>query len=128
MRVSHAVFETPCLHRRHGTILLLQGEVRRLREDKMGGGGAMQPGERRERQGKRLRQSGCGGGDIRQTPREPKDPGVTAGWAASRCSSEGKCTVDNKDGRQNSIAPPNFKEGDIDCDPDQTKPDWSYSY
>lgn len=49
-----------------------------------------------------------------QTPREPrmkeKDPGVTAGWVASRCSSEGKGTIDNKDGRQNSTAPPNFKE------------------
>lgn len=38
MRVSHAVFEMPCLHRQHGAMLLLQGEVRRLREGKMGGG------------------------------------------------------------------------------------------
>lgn len=91
----------------------------------------MQSGERRARQGKGLRQCGCGGGGIQQTPRGPKvkekDPGVTAGWATSRCSSEGTCTVDNKDGRQNSTAPPNFKEGDVDCDPDQTKPYWSSS-
>lgn len=38
MRVSQVVFEMPCLHRQHGAVLLLQGEVRRLREGKMRGG------------------------------------------------------------------------------------------
>lgn len=39
MRVSHVVFEIPCLHRQNGAMLLLEREVRRLREDKLGGGG-----------------------------------------------------------------------------------------
>lgn len=33
--MSHVVFEIPCLHR---AMLLLEGEVRRLRGDKLGGG------------------------------------------------------------------------------------------
>lgn len=78
MRVSHTVFEMPCLPRQHGAMLLLQGEVRWLREGKMGGGELCNQ-ERGEHAGKEAKAEWLWGrrhsANSRGTKGEGKGPG-----------------------------------------------------